>query len=141
MSVYLDWKTIPEDPQNIWIVMTAFGKVDLPETRLKLAKLQDTLDHFEKHYSTTHKFTFVFDFSKCKDFAKIGMLGDIKHFLATNDKLIESHLRKSYILLRDPSWCFWTKLIFAFRKPKQPYTFKMTDRKLYNALRYRQEQD
>lgn len=139
MSVYLEWKTLPDDPQNIWIIMTAQGTIDLPETRVKLAKLQETLDHFEQYYGATHQFTFVFDFLNCQDFAKIAMLGDIKRFLSKNDRLIESHLRKSYILLRDPSWQFWTKLIFAFRKPKQPYTFKMTDRKLYYALRYQGE--
>lgn len=136
MSVHLEWKQIETDPSNIWIVLTALGKVDLPETRAKLIEFQRTLDYFQEHYAATHTFTFMFDFSRCKDFAKLEMLGDLKKFLTTNDALITSHLKKSYILLRDPAWKFWTRLIFAFRKPKQPYDFKMTDRTLYYALRY-----
>lgn len=137
MSVYLEWKTIPEDPSNIWIVMTAIGIVDLPETRLKLQKLQETLDYFVKHYHSTHTFTWLFDFSQCRDFAKTTMLGDLKTFMARNDALITKHLRESYILLRDPAWKFFLNLIFVFRRPTRPYHFKMQDQKLYNALRYR----
>jgi hypothetical protein len=136
MSVHLAWKQIETDPNNIWIVMTALGKVDLPETRAKMIQFQETLDHFKTHYAATHKFTLLFDFGRCKDFAKLEMLGDIKKFLTANDALITSHLKKSYILLRDPAWKFWTKLIFAFRKPKQPYAFEMKDRTLYYALRH-----
>lgn len=137
MSVYLEWKTIPGDEGNIWIVMTATGTVKLPETQAKMAKLQETLDYFAQHYSQTHKFTFLFDFSRCKDFAKMSMLGDLKAFLQKNDSLIENHLRKSYILLRDPAWNFFLKLVFAFRPPKQPYALKFEDQSLYEILRYR----
>ena len=137
MSVHLEWKTVPEDPNNIWIVLTAFGVVGLELTREKLGKLQDTMDYFVEHFSATHKFTLLFDFSQCEDFAKMGMLTDLKSFLTKNDKLLETHLRESFILLRDPAWRFWTKVIFAFRKPKQPYAFEMADKALYEALRFK----
>jgi len=137
MSVHLEWKEVPDDPNNVWIVLTALGTVDLPETRVKLAKLQETLDYFIEYYGTSHKFTLLFDFSRCKDFAKLPMLDDIKKFLKKNDPILGTHLRKSYILLRDPSWKFWTKLIFVFHKPKQPYSFKMEDAQLYHALRFK----
>ena len=136
MSVHLEWKTLPNDPQNVWIVLTALGKVDVPETKTKIDKLQETLDYFAQHFSGTHEMTFLFDFSKCQDFPKLTMLDRIKKFMSRNDELIKARLRESYILLRDPSWKFWTQALFVFRKPTHPYSFKMADRKLYHALRY-----
>ena len=136
MSVELEWKTIPQDPNNIWIVMTAYGVVDLPETRMKLQKLGETLDYFQQYFSSQKKFMLVFDFSQCKDFAKIDMLGDLKKFLTKYDPLITVSLRKSFILLRDPAWKFFLNLVFAFRPPKQPYALEMPPN-LYEAIRHR----
>lgn len=135
MSVFLDWKEFVEEPEMIWIVLTATGAVDLPETRRKLRQLQSTLDHFRAHHSHK-KFTFLFDFSQCKDFSKMAMLGDLKTFLSVNDALINSHLARSYILLRDPAWQFFLKLVFAFRPPKQPYFLKIPD-DVYRVVRRR----
>lgn len=136
MSVHVEWKTVETTPNMIWIVMTAIGTIDLPETRAKLTELQTMLDYFRDHMAATHQFTFLFDFSKCRDFAKMAMLGDLKKFMDKNDALMNKSLKESYILLRDPAWEFFVKLVLAFRPKKQPRHLKMRNRALYNALKY-----
>ena len=108
----------------------------MPQMATGLQQFQETLDYFEKHFKHSHSFTFLFDFSKCQEFLKVSMLGEVKKFLTKNDDLITSNLKESYILLRSPLWKFVLDIIFKFRPPKRPYHLAMHDTALYNSLRY-----
>ena len=137
MSVFVEWKTVEGQQSMIWIVMTAVGVVDLPETRAKMLDLQQKLDYFSQNLTRTHKFTFLFDFSKCKDFSKMAMLEDLKDFLTKNDRLIKQSLHESYILLGNPLWKMFLKMVFAFRPPTRPHHMKMENRQLYHVVKYK----
>ena len=136
-SAHVEWKTIPEEPTHIWIILTGLGVIDIKQTKAAIKELDSTLDHFEKHYCSNYTFTLMFDLSQCDDYPKMAMLVPITKFMFKHKRLTQNYLRKSYILLKKKGERdFLKNIIFKVMAPTRPYSFEMEDPNLYNAIRY-----